>query len=339
MCLETHKVLKIQYSLLKGMTPTAALLQILWSAFHWIFFGQKISRNQHKRDEEQAKLQKVADMQTHACAFFLMRICAKFAILNAKQDKQALFHDVGTIGHFFKRFHMFKGMSSPFLCAKFSVRKFGLRKRISFQKAWEQVKHSFYYGLIPNEDFFNKYEKYVKSSIPEGTGRYVGLLLAPAEGLSVWSRPIPAYSSLIQPIPTYSNLFQPVSASSSLFWPIPANSGLFQPIQAYSSLFRPISAYSAYSKLFQPIPAYISLFQSVSSYFILFQPIPAYSTVFQPFSAYFRLIQPFPTNTCLFQPLQPPIHPFTKPTLWYWIVVANAPASSQKPDVTDGWTE
>ena len=65
-----------------------------------------------------SELLKVADVQTHICAK-LSRICAKFVLLNAKQEKQALFYDLGTI---------WQNSLSPFLYAKFSVRKFSLRK-------------------------------------------------------------------------------------------------------------------------------------------------------------------------------------------------------------------
>ena len=44
----------------------------------------------------QAELLKVADVQTHVCAKYLS-LCAKFVFLNAKQEKQALFYDFGTI--------------------------------------------------------------------------------------------------------------------------------------------------------------------------------------------------------------------------------------------------
>ena len=42
------------------------------------------------------ELLKVEDLETHVCAIFL-RICAKFVLLNAKQEKQALFSEFGTI--------------------------------------------------------------------------------------------------------------------------------------------------------------------------------------------------------------------------------------------------
>ena len=37
-----------------------------------------------------AELLKVEDVRMHVCDFFL-RICAKFVLLNAKQEKQAFF--------------------------------------------------------------------------------------------------------------------------------------------------------------------------------------------------------------------------------------------------------
>ena len=43
-----------------------------------------------------SELLEVADVQTHACAKILS-IGAKFVFLNAKQKKQALFYDFGTV--------------------------------------------------------------------------------------------------------------------------------------------------------------------------------------------------------------------------------------------------
>ena len=43
-----------------------------------------------------ADLLKAEDVRTHVCANVL-RICAQFVLLNAKQEKQALFNDFGTI--------------------------------------------------------------------------------------------------------------------------------------------------------------------------------------------------------------------------------------------------
>ena len=43
-----------------------------------------------------SELLKVADVQTHVCAFFF-NICAKFVFLNAKQKKTGTFYDFGTI--------------------------------------------------------------------------------------------------------------------------------------------------------------------------------------------------------------------------------------------------
>ena len=42
------------------------------------------------------ELLKVEDVQTHVCAK-LSIICTKFVLLNAKQEKQALSYDFGTI--------------------------------------------------------------------------------------------------------------------------------------------------------------------------------------------------------------------------------------------------
>ena len=43
-----------------------------------------------------SELLKAEDVRTHVLAIFL-RVCAKYVLLNAKQGKQALFYDVGTI--------------------------------------------------------------------------------------------------------------------------------------------------------------------------------------------------------------------------------------------------
>ena len=80
----------------------------------------------------QPDLLKAEDVRTHICAIFL-RICAEFGLLNAKQDKQALFLMVLTqFDKSLQSFMCFYGILGPFLCAKLSVRKFGCATFVAF---------------------------------------------------------------------------------------------------------------------------------------------------------------------------------------------------------------
>ena len=68
------------------------------------------------------ELLKVADVQTHVCATFLS-ICAKFVFLNAKQEKQTLFYDFGTIWQNSWRFHRFLWHFKPIVLRKIFSQK------------------------------------------------------------------------------------------------------------------------------------------------------------------------------------------------------------------------
>ena len=73
------------------------------------------------------ELLKVEDVKDHVCAKF-SRICAKFIILNAKQEKQAHFYDFGAIWQNPLNVYIFYGILSKFLCAKCLVNNFACAK-------------------------------------------------------------------------------------------------------------------------------------------------------------------------------------------------------------------
>ena len=60
-----------------------------------------------------AELLKVEDVRTHNCAIFL-KICAKFLLLNMKQEKQALFMIFAQFDKILKNC-TFYGILGPFL--------------------------------------------------------------------------------------------------------------------------------------------------------------------------------------------------------------------------------
>ena len=84
------------------------------------------------------ELLKVEDVRTYICAIVL-RICAKFVLLNAKQEyKHFLKMILAQFDKILQNFTCFNGVLGPFLCAKFSVSKFGCAKELSFRRS-EQV--------------------------------------------------------------------------------------------------------------------------------------------------------------------------------------------------------
>ena len=81
------------------------------------------------------ELLKVEDVRTHVCAN-LLRVCAKFVLLNAKPEKQAfLFMIFAQFDKILQNLTWFYGNLGPFLWAKFSVRKFSCAKELSFRRS------------------------------------------------------------------------------------------------------------------------------------------------------------------------------------------------------------
>ena len=75
-----------------------------------------VARDSYHRNSE---LLKVEDVRTQVSAIVL-RICAKFVLLNAKQEKQAFFLlFLAQIDKFLNVLHVFYGFLGPFLGAKF----------------------------------------------------------------------------------------------------------------------------------------------------------------------------------------------------------------------------
>ena len=75
-----------------------------------------------------SELLKAEVMRTHVCTNCL-RMCAKFVLLNAKQENKHLKkNDVATSLKNLKIFTCFYGILGPFLCSKLSVRQIGWAK-------------------------------------------------------------------------------------------------------------------------------------------------------------------------------------------------------------------
>ena len=66
-----------------------------------------------------------------------LRIRAKFVLLNAKQKKNMILAQFDKI---LQHFTYFYGILGTFLCAKFSVRKLGCKKELTFRRSAE-IKH------------------------------------------------------------------------------------------------------------------------------------------------------------------------------------------------------
>ena len=81
-----------------------------------------------------SELLKAEDVRTHISAVFL-RICAIFLLLNAKQEKQALFMILAHFDKTLQNFTCFNGILGPFLCEKWSVRKLGCTIEFAFRRS------------------------------------------------------------------------------------------------------------------------------------------------------------------------------------------------------------
>ena len=90
-----------------------------------------------------SELLKAEVVKLHGCVIFL-RICAKFSLLKAKQEKISTFLCFWfNWTKFFKNFTCFiYGILGPFLCAKLSVWNFSCAKEFAFRRSDSTVLYS-----------------------------------------------------------------------------------------------------------------------------------------------------------------------------------------------------
>ena len=81
-------------------------------------------------------LLKVADVQTHVCAKFL-RTCANvyFWTQNRRKKTGIWKIDLHNLTKFLQFLHVYFGILSKFLCAKFLVQKFACAKKCTFRRS------------------------------------------------------------------------------------------------------------------------------------------------------------------------------------------------------------
>ena len=80
----------------QGVYPVKYMELLKKRKVHISIGGFETKTKSISRFDFPSELLKVEDVETRACAK-ISRICAKFVLLNAKLENQALFYDFGTI--------------------------------------------------------------------------------------------------------------------------------------------------------------------------------------------------------------------------------------------------